>query len=120
LTSSRSYQGHASDADINAFVEVYRHTIGTRLDDCQTCHTGGGILDDELEEVTTNPCDDCHFLIHAPEGWSDLPLTMVETLNPCGTACLDAGRDAAAVEVIASLDSDGDGHANSAEIADLR
>lgn len=120
MISSRSYQGHANDADINAFVATYPHTVGTRLDDCQTCHKGGTVLDDELEGVTANPCDYCHFIIHPPADWTDLPQSFAETLNPYGTAFRDAGRDAEAVAAIAGQDSDGDGHLNSVEIADLR
>lgn len=74
-------------------------------------------LDDELEEVSSNPCDDCHFLQHPPVGCSQLPQSYAETPNPYGEAYLDAGRDEAAVRAIASLDSDGDSHPNSAEIA---
>ena len=46
IRSSRSYQGHASDTDINNFVRAYTHTVGTRLDDCQTCHRGGEVTSD--------------------------------------------------------------------------
>lgn len=120
LASSRSYQGHATDADINNFVREYQHAVGTRLDDCQTCHRGGTVLDDEAEEFRANPCDFCHFIIHAPDGWTDLPTTYAETLNPYGTAYDAAGRNAAAVGAIAGVDSDGDGYTNEDEIADLR
>ena len=39
--SSRSYRGHANDRDVTNFVTAYRNTVGSRLDDCQTCHRGG-------------------------------------------------------------------------------
>ncbi len=68
--SSRSYQGHASDADINAFVRAYPHTVGTRLDDCQTCHAAATVLDEDQEDVHANPCDYCHYILHPPDGWS--------------------------------------------------
>ncbi len=41
VVSSRAYQGHASDVDINNFVKTHPSAVGTRLDDCQTCHKGG-------------------------------------------------------------------------------
>ena len=41
IVSSRSYRGHENDVDITNFVNVYPATVGTRLDDCQTCHRGG-------------------------------------------------------------------------------
>jgi hypothetical protein len=117
--SSRSYQGHATDADINAFVNEYRSTVGTRLDDCQTCHKGDVVLDDEQDQVRANPCDYCHFIIHPREGWTGQPESFGETLNAYGVDYAAAGRNAAAIAAIAGLDSDDDGFANAAEIADL-
>jgi hypothetical protein len=38
---SRAYAGHESDRDIQNFVRQYPKAIGTRLDDCQTCHRSG-------------------------------------------------------------------------------
>jgi hypothetical protein len=119
IRSSRSYQGHASDTDINNFVKACPHTVGTRLDDCQTCHTGGEVNDGE-GPVTSNPCDYCHFVIHPPDGWTGLPASFAQTLNPYGTAYDDAGRDGEALAAIAGSDSDGDGFDNDEEIADLR
>ncbi len=119
IRSSRSYQGHASDTDINNFVKTYPHTVGTRLDDCQTCHTSGEVMSDK-GPVTANPCDFCHFVIHPPAGWTGLPTSFAQTLNPYGTAYDDAGRDGAAILAIAGLDSDGDTYDNDEEIADLR
>jgi len=120
LQSSRSYRGHATDADISVFVRAYQHTVGTRLDDCQTCHRGGSVLQQNQQEYRANPCDFCHYVIHPPEGWSGLPASYAETLNPYGTSYRAAGRNEAALRTIASLDSDGDGHTNGDEIADLR
>ena len=119
IRSSRSYQGHASDTDINNFVKAYPHTVGTRLDDCQTCHTGGEVNDGE-GPVTSHPCDYCHFVIHPPAGWTGLPSSFAETLNPYGEDYDDAGRDGAAIAAIAGLDSDGDGFGNDEEIDALR
>jgi hypothetical protein len=119
VVSSRSYQGHASDADINNFVRTYPFTVGTRLDDCQTCHTGGTVNDGE-DDINANACDYCHYIIHPPVGWTGLPTSFEETLNPYGAAYNDAGRDAGAVTDIALLDSDGDGYDNADEIAEIR
>ncbi|MCK4538277.1 MAG: hypothetical protein KAV42_05715 [Candidatus Krumholzibacteria bacterium] len=120
VVSSRAYQGHASDADIDNFVKSYPHTVGTRLDDCQTCHRGGTVTDDEMEPVSTNPCDFCHLIQHPPAGWTGLPASIDETLNPYGEAYSGAGRDRDAIVAIAALDSDGDSYSNSDEIDDLR
>ncbi len=119
VRSSRSYRGHASDTDINNFVKAYPHTVGTRLDDCQTCHTGGEVTGDR-GVVHANPCDYCHFVIHPPQGWTGLPASFSETLNTYGAAYDDAGRDDPAIAAIATLDSDGDGYINSSEIEALR
>lgn len=119
IVSSRSYQGHATDADINNFVREYPHTVGTRLDDCQTCHKGGTVTSDR-GEVTANPCDYCHYIIHPPDGWSGLPASFSETLNPYGAAYDAAGRDASAIGDIAGEDSDGDSFLNGEEIGALR
>ena len=117
--SSRAYQGHATDADINNFVRAYKSTVGTRLDDCQTCHKGGTVTGTK-GEVQTNPCDYCHYIIHPPEGWADLPTSFEETLNPYGADYKEAGRNYDAVLDIADTDSDGDGHINKDEINGLR
>ena len=58
--STRSYKGHEVDVDSNNFVSVYPHTLGTRLDDCQTCHTTS------YSEYT---CYECHD--HTPEQMED-------------------------------------------------
>ncbi len=44
LVSSRSYSGHESDLDANNFVRAYPAAVGTRLDDCQLCHSGGTVV----------------------------------------------------------------------------
>lgn len=110
--SSRAYRGHANDIDIANFTIKYQATVGTRLDDCQTCHTGeknaGGVQ-------ITNPCDYCHKLILQSTGHS-----YRETLNPYGIAYLDSGRNANALKAIQNVDSDGDGYLNIDEINNLR
>ena len=120
--SSRSYRGHASDRDIENFVAEYRRTVGSRLDDCQTCHRGGAFTEARGgRTVTKNPCDYCHLIQHPATGYAEpMPADFRATLNAYGLAYLDAGRSQRAVRAIARLDSDGDGAANGAEIAALR
>ena len=120
--SSRSYRGHASDRDVVNFVSVYRHTIGSRLDDCQTCHRGGTFTDVRSgRTITKNPCDYCHLTQHPASGFAEpMPADFRATLNAYGLAYLGAGRSQRALRAIARLDSDGDGAANGAEIAALR
>ncbi|MCP4550212.1 MAG: hypothetical protein GY835_27440 [bacterium] len=120
FNSSRAYQGHESDADINNFILTYQDAYGTRLDDCQTCHKAATVRDDDDDPYEANPCDYCHFIIHPPEDWTQLPTGYEQTLNAYGLAYKNAGEDRAAIAAIADEDSDGDTFTNAEEIADLR
>lgn len=125
LVSSRAYKGHENDLDVNYFVNAYRSTLGTRLDDCQTCHQGQTFSYDsggETRYVTKNACDFCHLIEHPDAaGFNEpQPATFTDTLNPYGAAYLAAGRNRAALAAIADDDSDGDGFSNADEIADLK
>lgn len=105
--SSRSYKGHEYEIDTDHLAHAYPSLIGTRLDDCHTCHSGR-IQDGEL---SGNACDHCHdLLLH---GTGHLPR---ETLNPFGSDYLDAGRSPGALEGIKGMDSDGDGFSNQEEL----
>ncbi len=120
LVSSRSYKGHENDADSNNFVNAYRATVGTRLDDCQTCHRGGEFTAGG-RKLTKNSCDYCHLIIHPASGFEEKqPTAYAETLNPYGAAYRDAGRSKQALLDVDGQDSDGDGAANGVEIADLK
>jgi len=122
VVSSRAYKGHATDQDILNFVKQYPDTAGTRLDDCQTCHTSGTITISQKASFK-NACDYCHqiqypdtttsIVLGAPSGFAD-------TLNLYGKDYLAQGRTQKAVKNIGSLDSDGDGSTNDVEIAALR
>jgi hypothetical protein len=117
--ASRAYRGHENDADIKAFIENYPKAIGTRLDDCQTCHRGGLAGTDTDREFS--PCSYCHLLVFPNAKYkSGLPKSFKDTLNPYGLDYRRAGRRAEAVRFIAGRDSDGDGAPNEQEISDLR
>lgn len=122
VVSSRSYRGHAGDRDITNFVTVYRARVGSRLDDCQTCHRGGVFTEtDGGRTVTKNPCDYCHLIQNPATGYVEpMPANYRATLNAYGVAYLAGGRSASTLRSIDSVDSDGDGAANGAEIAALR
>lgn len=124
MISSRAYKGHESDIDANNFVTAYPDTLGTRLDDCQTCHRGDTFSYAAGSGTLTafkNACDYCHLITH-PQ--ADLiepqPEDFGATLNPFGVDYLAAGRSTGALGAIGDDDSDGDGHANGEEIADLK
>ena len=117
--SSRAYVGHQNDADMKGFIRQYPQAAGTRLDDCQTCHRGGIKGTDTEREY--NPCGYCHLLVYPnPRYATGVPKTATDTLNPYGLDYKKAGRRFEAFAAVAGLDSDGDGAANAAEVADLR
>jgi hypothetical protein len=124
LQSSRAYKGHETDRDVNNLVSVYPHILGTRLDDCQTCHRGETFTyekNGELASVFKNACDYCHLLIHPDDRYNEPgPASYAETLNTYGAAYLDGGATTEALQAIGGEDSDGDGATNEDEIADLK
>lgn len=109
--SSRSYKGHEDDTDANNLVAVYPSLVGTRLDDCQTCHSGT-MVDGVL---AGSSCDHCHDLILHGTGHE-----ASETLNPFGRDYLAAGRSGDALASIGEKDSDGDGFSNDEELKGQR
>ena len=116
---SRAYVGHENDSDMKGLVQYYPAAIGTRLDDCQTCHRGGVRGTDTEREVS--PCGYCHLVVF-PNGRykTGVPKDYEATLNAYGLDYKRAGRTFEAFRAIEGRDSDGDGHANAAEVADLR
>jgi hypothetical protein len=117
--SSRAYAGHENDNDMKGLVRRYPAVAGTRLDDCRTCHRGGVKGTDTEGEVS--PCGYCHLVVFPNERYrTGVPKDYAATLNGYGLDFKKAGRTFDAFKAIAGLDSDGDGHANEAEIADLR
>jgi hypothetical protein len=116
---SRAYVGHESDKDIHNFISQYPKAVGTRLDDCQTCHRSGIAGTDTEREYS--PCGYCHLLQYPNARYqTGVPKGFEDTLNAYGLAYKKHGRTAEALAVIAKLDSDGDNHSNAKEIADLR
>lgn len=125
VISSHAYKGHENDLDVYNFVNEYPDTVGTRLDDCQTCHTGGSFTYDrgggDIRTASLNACDYCHLIIHPNTDYIEAqPTTYAETLNPYGADYVAAGRNRAALRAIAGDDSDGDGYANGDEIDAIR
>jgi hypothetical protein len=126
LLSSRGYAGHQNNPDADTFVTAYPKLLGTRLDDCQTCHKGFIFSYDDAggtERVFVNACDYCH-LIQRPEQRTvfkePLPTSYGETLNPYGLDYRKVGRTRHALSSIEGRDSDGDSFSNADELADLK
>ncbi len=112
IVSSRAYKGHENDVDVNNLVRVYNALVGTKLDDCGTCHTGEMDGDSQVG----NACDWCHeLMVHGSGGH-----TYYETLNPYGKDYMDEGRDIPAIYAIETMDSDGDGYINKTELNAVR
>ncbi len=117
--SSRAYAGHENDADMKGLIRQYPGAAGSRLDDCQTCHRGGIKGTDTEREYS--PCGYCHLLVFPNERYkTGVPKDYEATLNGYGLDYKRAGRAFEAFAAIDGRDSDGDGHLNGAEIADLR
>jgi hypothetical protein len=115
--SSLSYQGHENEQDTDVLVKVYPALVGTRLDDCQTCHTGGTVTYDNEDTAELYPCTYCHLLPHPDASVvSGAPANYAATLNPFGVAYKNAGCNSDALRSIANVDSDGDTYANGAEL----
>ena len=115
--SSRAYKGHANDQDMANLVTVYPEIVGTRLDDCQACHTSGTVTSGGRDRHK-NSCDFCHYIPFPDDEATGQPETFEQTLNAYGLAYNSAGRDVAALRAIGAQDSDVDGASNDAEVAD--
>jgi len=116
---SRAYVGHENDRDVQNFVAHYPMTVGTRLDDCQTCHRSGPAGTDT--ERVYSPCGYCHLLQYPNARFKKgVPNSYEDTLNAYGLAYKRQGRTPEALAAIAKLDSDGDMFSNAQEITHLR
>ncbi len=106
-----AYQ-HAGDADKDpaTFLNVYPGKAGTKLDNCALCHTGGKETVNG-KTTTYGSCQWCHK-VYGYNASGDI----TSTLNDYGKAYKAAGRNEAALALIESLDSDGDGYSNIVEI----
>lgn len=106
---------HGGDTDSEIFKTQYPETIGTKLDNCATCHSGGEYEKKPGVWIEMGSCQWCHYT-YGYDGVGDID----STLNGYGRDYLANGRDSAALALIADLNSDGDGYSNADEIAALR
>lgn len=102
---------HMGEIDSDIFLSVYPDKAGTKLDSCNLCHSGGESSPGKI----MGSCQWCHYKYGYDEHGD-----INDTLNAYGLAYRLAGRNAAAVQAIENLDSDGDGYSNNGEIAALR
>ncbi|MBN2468835.1 MAG: hypothetical protein JXD19_11875 [Deltaproteobacteria bacterium] len=101
---------HEGEQDADKFLAVYPEMAGTKLDHCALCHTGGQ-YETSRGVTTLGSCQWCHYS-YGYDGSGNI----VDTLNQYGKDYLLNGRNAAAIQAIDSLDSDGDGYTNAQEI----
>ena len=108
---------HQGDIDSAVFRAEYPNTVGTKLDSCTTCHSGGSYTPPGGKLTTLGSCQWCHYVTNYGADLSEA--TLLKTLNSYGLAYLTNGRNANALQAISGLDSDGDGFTNQAEIVAL-
>ena len=107
---------HNGDIDSDNFRTAYPDKVGTKLDSCTTCHSGGSYVSGG-KTTTLGSCQWCHYITKYGADASEENL--LKTLNSYGLDYKNAGRNAAALQTISGLDSDGDGFTNQAEIIAL-
>jgi hypothetical protein len=105
---------HQGDTDSVNFRIAYPEKVGTKLDSCTTCHTGGSYISGG-KTVTLGSCQWCHYKFGYNASGD-----ILATLNQYGKDYLNGGRNATALASIKELDSDGDGYSNQVEIAAIR
>ncbi len=103
---------HEGEKDADKFLDVYPAKSGTKLDNCNLCHSGGSYVNYKGRTVELGSCQWCHQA-YGYDGAGDIE----ETINTYGTAYKAAGRNAQAISRINALDGDGDGYSNANEIA---
>ena len=109
---------HEGDVDSANFRSAYPNAVGTKLDSCTLCHSGGSYTSGG-KTTTLGSCQWCHYKTNY--GADSTPENLQQTLNPYGLAYKSnwptLGRTAAALLAIKDLDSDGDAYANQIEIS---
>jgi hypothetical protein len=103
---------HEGESDAAKFLEAYPDKAGTKLDNCNLCHSGGSYVNSKGSTVELGSCQWCHQIT----GYSDFS-RIGETVNAYGDAYYTNGRSALAVTRIDQEDSDADGYTNAVEIA---
>jgi len=102
---------HLNDKDSSVFRGRYPGTVGTKLDSCALCHTGGSTVSGG-KTVNYGSCQWCHTK-YGYDASGNIKLT----LNAYGSLYSLTGRNTTALSWIESLDPDHDGFSNAVEIA---
>lgn len=112
-TSAFTAYNHEGDIDSANFRAAYPDEVGTKLDSCTLCHSGGSYVSGG-KTTTLGSCQWCHYITNY--GVDSSEATLIKTLNSYGLDYKNNGRDAGALVAIGNLDSDADGFANQDEI----
>jgi hypothetical protein len=115
-SASNAAYDHKGEMDSKNFISVYHDKAGTKLDNCNLCHTGGSYQNSSGKLVTLGSCQWCHYSY----GYGEPHGNIDDTLNPYGKDYKSKGSNVDAVKAIEGLDSDGDGYSNAVEIAAVR
>ena len=83
----RSAYHHMGEIDSGIFLTVYPEKAGTKLDNCNTCHSGGSYVNTTGKTVALGSCQWCHYK-YGYDASGDIN----ETLNAYGKAYKNAGR----------------------------
>lgn len=105
---------HQGEADAPKFVSVYPNKAGTKLDQCNLCHSGGSYVSGG-KTVAMGSCQWCHYKYGYDEKGD-----IAATLNSYGNQYKANGRDESALKAIENLDADGDTYTNLQEIDAVR
>jgi hypothetical protein len=102
---------HEGEQDSDKFLAVYPDKVGTKLDHCALCHSGGQYEKKPGKWVSLGSCQWCHHS-YGYDGSGNIS----DTMNQYGKDFKTNGRNAQAIVDIENLDSDGDGYTNIEEI----
>lgn len=104
---------HQGEADAPNFQQAYPDLVGSKLDSCTLCHSGGTYEKSpgSGKFVTVGSCQWCH-MTYGYDGSGDI----TKTINPYGMAYMSAGRSVAAFAAIEGSDSDSDTYTNKQEL----
>jgi len=92
---------HMGEQDAAKFLAAYPDKAGTKLDNCNLCHSGGSYIQGG-KTTTLGSCQWCHYKY----GY-DASGPIAATLNAYGADYKAAGRNVAAIGAIDTRDSDG-------------
>lgn len=106
---------HGGDTDSDIVLQAYPALVGTKLDSCALCHTGGQYEKKPGSWVSLGSCQWCHYS-YGYDASGDIDVT----LNSYGSSYKVYGADRAALAAIEAMDADGDGFSNGEEIVALR